>query len=184
MATDIKIDFTGLVSHTSLMTQSPLEARFWSNVNKDGPVPAHCPELGKCWNWTGRRNEFGYGITWQRPRETRAHRLSWVIHFGVIPDGLCVLHKCDNPACIRPDHLFTGTKLDNLRDAVAKGRPISQRRGELNSGSKLTEAQVLEIRRKYRKGVHGFGATTLCKEFGVSPRAINQIVRRLMWDHI
>lgn len=77
-----------------------------------------------CWSWTGRKDGFGYGLVQLGRGEARtgAHRVSWRVHRGQIPDGLQVLHQCDNPECTRPDHLFLGTALDNMRDASAKGR--------------------------------------------------------------
>lgn len=75
-----------------------------------------------CWHWMGARNAFGYGRMTHEGRLQVAHRLSWTEANGPIPDGLYALHKCDNPSCINPDHLFLGTYSDNLRDAWAKGR--------------------------------------------------------------
>lgn len=79
-----------------------------------------------CWLWNGYRNQSGYGVTRVGGRGSKAifaHRLSWEIHKGPIPDGLHVLHRCDNPQCVNPEHLFLGTDLDNQRDRIAKGRP-------------------------------------------------------------
>jgi hypothetical protein len=89
-----------------------LEERFWKRVHKsDG-----------CWEFSGGRHQFGYGLIQANHKCVGAHRVSWEIHFGPIPDGLWVLHACDNPSCVRPDHLFLGTVGDNTRDASAKGR--------------------------------------------------------------
>lgn len=75
-----------------------------------------------CWEWTGSRNDFGYGLFYLKGDQVRAHRYSYERAFGAVPDGLYVLHKCDNPKCVRPDHLFLGTLVDNSRDMVSKGR--------------------------------------------------------------
>lgn len=92
-----------------------IEGRFWRKVNKSG-------ENG-CWIWTANKSR-GYGLIstkkYQSPK--KAHRLSWEMHHGEIPEGLEVLHKCDNPSCVNPDHLFLGTQLDNIKDAVSKNR--------------------------------------------------------------
>ncbi len=95
-------------------TPKPLEERFWAKVRKsDG-----------CWEWTGAANRQGYGrIALGRasgPR--RAHRIAWELTHGPVPDGLWVLHHCDNPPCVRPDHLWLGTRADNARDCRLKGR--------------------------------------------------------------
>jgi len=94
--------------------------RFWAKVNKNGPTPEHA--LGPCWVWTGARSQFGYGNLTTNGKQENAHRVSWEIHFGPIPDGIRVLHACDNPPCVRPFHLFLGTQKDNNRDREAKGR--------------------------------------------------------------
>jgi hypothetical protein len=86
--------------------------RFWEKVDKSGD----------CWLWTGHRGCKGYGAAWAEGRHQAAHRVSWELAFGAIPDGLHVLHHCDNPPCVNPDHLWLGTNSDNQRDCVAKGR--------------------------------------------------------------
>lgn len=95
----------------------PYLDRFWENVQKSNDG---------CWIWTASVSRAGYGDIWVglRPgvRIIKVHRLSWEIHYGPIPDGLFVCHRCDNPRCVRPDHLFLGTHTDNMRDASAKGR--------------------------------------------------------------
>jgi len=101
----------------------PIADRFWPKVDKNGSAPEHCPELGPCWVWTGAHVPWGYGQIGLTGRKNgRAHVVSWEMHNGPIPDGLWVLHKCDNPPCVRPDHLFLGTVQDNTADMIAKGR--------------------------------------------------------------
>ena len=80
---------------------SSLPKRFWEKVNKQGSIQAHCPELGNCWEWTGAKDEIGYGMmfTIKGVKSRRAHRISWAINVGPIPENLLVLHKCDNPPC-------------------------------------------------------------------------------------
>lgn len=95
-------------------------ALFWGRVNKNGPVDR--PELGPCWVWTAANNGHGYGNTSFEGKRYLTHRLSYILAHGGIPDGLDVLHACDNPPCVRPDHLWVGTAKDNGRDMAAKGR--------------------------------------------------------------
>lgn len=91
----------------------PLAVRLWERVDKSGD----------CWLWTGPCNNKGYGVFGiGHSGKTTTHRLSWELTFGVVPAGLFVLHRCDNPPCCRPEHLFIGTNSDNIKDSVAKGR--------------------------------------------------------------
>lgn len=95
----------------------PLVQRFWDRVTPGTPT--------ECWIWPGTRNNKGYGLIGKGGRGTggfTVHRVSWMIHRGPIPDGKWVLHRCDTPACVNPDHLFIGTHRDNMADMVAKGR--------------------------------------------------------------
>ena len=95
---------------SSLLTERAVN-RFWSNVRK----------TDSCWLWEGYRN-YGYGVFSVNRRLMRAHRVSWIMAHGEIPKGLCVLHHCDVPACVRPDHLFIGSQADNVLDCIKKGR--------------------------------------------------------------
>lgn len=105
----------------------PLLERFFSYVEKDGPVPPHCPDLGPCWLWTGATNQDGYGVFRVARSLVRAHRLAWrLAHGRSAPSDRKVLHHCDNPPCVRPSHLWVGSQQDNLRDASAKGRTRNQ----------------------------------------------------------
>lgn len=120
----------------------PLKDRFWSKVDKNGPIPKHCPELDQCWVWTGARMLYGYGYLGNRRKPNNlAHRLSWEIHCGVIPESLCVLHKCDNPPCVNPSHLFLGTRIENNKDCVAKERNPDHHK-ESNPNVKLTQDDI------------------------------------------
>lgn len=105
-----------------------LPTRFWAKVNKDGPVH---PVLGTpCWLWTASFGTAGYGqigVGGAVGRPIGAHRVSWELHNGPIPDGMCALHKCDVKACVNPEHLFTGTLIDNVADMMEKGRHVAPR---------------------------------------------------------
>lgn len=147
--------------------------KFWSQVDKNGPTPEHRPELGSCWSWTGGKIRDGYGEYRIKKKAYGTHRLSWMLHYGIIPDGLLVCHSCDNPACVNPAHLWLGTVGDNARDRQAKGRG-SLRSGEENPSAKLTDEQVAEIRQLYATGEYSQRALAL--RFGVSQAAIYQIV--------
>jgi hypothetical protein len=154
-------------------------AYFWSRVDKgDG-----------CWLWQGpARTAEGYGdVAIRNPRPDRsyafrelAHRVSWVLAFGQIPGGLSVLHRCDTPACVNPSHLFLGTRADNNRDKQVKGRAYRPA-GAAHGEAKLTDAQVIEIRRRRAAGERG---TDLAAEFGVSPSLIHLIHARKAWKHL
>lgn len=116
-----------------MITERRIE-NFWAKVDKSGD----------CWNWTAFKSK-GYGYImcgWKNP--VRAHRFSWVLNNGDIPDGMFVCHKCDNPSCVRPDHLFLGTPADNVIDMVQKGRNVSCP-GLKNGVAKLTPEQVRAI---------------------------------------
>lgn len=154
-----------------------LENRFWPKVaRRKGPVT--------CWPWKASKNKDGYGWIRRGRRMELAHRMSWEINFGPIPDGQYVLHKCDNPACVRPSHLFLGDQITNMADMVAKGRCGKRggRRGEESHVAKVTEKQVLEIRSRYAAG--GISHKTLGKLYGLTACPVGQIIRRQTWSHI
>jgi hypothetical protein len=150
---------------TSKLTR---EQRFWNKVKKtDG-----------CWNWTAARCR-SYGIFAPDGKvPTGAHRVSWRLAFGEIPDGLFVLHKCDNPLCVRPDHLFLGTQSDNIKDKVNKGR---QQRGSGAGGAKLTERDVMEIK---ARALRGEKTRALADYYGVSFGNVWMILTGKTWTHV
>lgn len=156
--------------------------RIWSKVDKDGPVPAHRPELGNCWDWTACRLPAGYGKIGRR----LAHRVSYEMHHGPIPVGWYVMHACDRPSCIRPTHLTAGPGTANMRDAQSKGRTggfIAHRRyGEANPHARLTVADVRTIRERHGRGGVTFAA--LGREYGVNEGTIARIVNRVTWKQV
>lgn len=120
---------------------------FWKHVNKkDG-----------CWEWIGSKDKRGYGSFGLNGKTTSAHRVSWLIHFGEIPNRMFVCHHCDNPSCVNPSHLFLGTQKDNIQDMIKKKRYHKQTCwknaiGEKHPSSKLTNEQVRIIRNLYTQG--------------------------------
>lgn len=158
----------------------PLTERFWKHVAKGS----------SCWFWTGATGTDGYGrIRGEFPskRNWIAHRLSFVIHYGAIPDGLNICHKCDNRLCVNPDHLFAGTQLENVHDMIVKGRannlkPVGCQVGSRNNASKLSEPSVLEIRKRYASG--DVTQDALAKEYGVSRLTIHSVVKFKNWKHL
>jgi hypothetical protein len=146
--------------------------RFWAKVKK----------TDICWTWKGSRNGDGYGHFFFNGRVMLAHRVVWTMANGAIPDGLQVLHKCDNPPCVRPDHLFLGTQLDNLADMEKKGRR-DWSKGETCHDARLTEQQVIEI----RDSSHPHD-TQFCKmaaeKYKVTPSHIRAIITGKKWKYL
>lgn len=122
--TDGRAETPGLCNRRGPFFMQTVEDRFWSKVDKNGPSPNHRPELGPCHVWIGATRAEGYGAFKFRGKIAKAHRVSWILEEGEIPDGICVLHKCDNPPCVRHAHHFLGTRAENVADAVAKGRMV------------------------------------------------------------
>lgn len=162
--------------------------RFWSKVDKSGD----------CWIWTGGKDRKGYGKfsmgSQFKPDGSRrnsmvsAHRFSYELVHGPIPDheslhGLCVLHSCDTPGCVNPNHLSLGTNKDNVRDMDRKGRRVNaQANGEGHHNSILTERQVREIVSAHRE--RGITQLQLSKDYGVSHSTINHIFTGRLWAHL
>jgi hypothetical protein len=137
---------------------------------------------GVCLGWPyGKGGQMGYGQLWDGVRKVYVHRLAWERTFGPLTEGEHVLHHCDNPLCFNPSCLFTGSEKDNRADQKMKGRTCT---GMLNGVAKLTDYDVMEIRRLYYKGVKGSGQISLGKKFGVTRIAIRKIVMRQTWKHL
>lgn len=152
--------------------------RFWAKVNR----------TAGCWLWTASLSrENGYGILGRpggrvngKTKLIMAHRFSWEVAFGPVPDGLGVLHRCDVPQCVRPEHLFVGTQKVNMQDAAAKGR-LGKGKGERAPLAKLTAADVIDIRT-----LRAFGATTraLADAFEMHTTTIQRVVAGRYWSHV
>lgn len=144
-------------------------ARFWSKVDKSG----------ECWLWTGYARNGQHGSLWLHGKNVYVHRLSYVIHFGDIPPGMVVCHRCDVPRCVRPKHLFLGSQEDNIADMHKKSRARQGHLyGECHPAARLSDEQVRQIRRLRAEGVH---QRAVARQFGVSQstvwRLANGVVR-------
>lgn len=149
---------------------------FWDRVDRSG----------ECWLWTAYRNEDGYGTVRFDGRMQGAHRVAWQLTHGPIPDGLDVLHSCDNPPCCKPDHLFLGTNHDNVIDRHTKGRsknlfssderhPARLRRGAKHWCAKLSDDAVRQIRQRRERGET---TVSIGRALGVNTGTVSRIARR------
>lgn len=145
-----------------------VDKRFWDKVDKNGDG---------CWLWKATKIPDGYGMFYLRGHMILSHRFAWELTNGPIPKGLEVLHKCDNPPCVRPEHLFLGSKSDNIRDCVKKGRN-NPSKGEKNGWSKLTNDQVIEIRNSK------LSLNALAKIYSVGKTCIAYIKSGKSWKHL
>lgn len=145
------------------------EAKFWSRVDRNGPVVR--PELGPCWVWTAGRISEGYGAFFLYGRNHGAHRVSFFIEHGRWPKPAC-LHRCDNPACVRPDHLREGTHTENMREMVSRGR-MKEQRGERNHAAKLSDEDVSAVRAAVAAGERH---RAVAARYGVNQSTITRIV--------
>lgn len=149
--------------------------KFWNKIRLIGASDDDCHE------WTRAATLLGYGVVRMEGRNFFAHRVAFFLSYGPFPNALKVCHKCDNPKCCRPDHLFLGTQADNLHDMFRKDRRPSAK-GMGTAAAKLTDHQVREIRTRYSAGGHTH--RSLAKEYGICHSAIYGIVNRIYWPHI
>lgn len=161
-------------------------AKFWSGTQ--------ISDLLGCWEWQkGLGSPFGYGVFYFDGKSQRAHRVSWTIVYGPIPAGLWVLHKCDNPGCVNPSHLYLGTAKDNMRDSVERGRRPAKYNQPLNTSyqprlrnnsreykftAKLTPVDVIQIRKLLASGKSG---GSIAKQYSVCRQSIWNIKHRRCW---
>jgi HNH endonuclease len=173
----------GLSKSAAARTKRNADA-FWARADKSGT----------CWLWTGTRLPHGYGRTWFGGQKRYAHQVAFELAHGPIPDGMEVCHMCDNPPCVNPAHLFAGTRADNVRDKVQKGRakwseahpwrrqPASIPRGTKRGQARLTDEQVRTIRLRYAAG--GISQMRLAREYGVGQTTIRDVVTHQRWQHV
>jgi len=176
------------------------EVRFWSRVDKNGPIPnqsfAHYKGLDCCWVWAAGRARGGYGQFYVAGNTVRAHRVAFILGSGLLTaEANCVMHACDNPLCVNPNHLRAGSFRDNNNDRASKGRSVHVRgcghyshlhpercaRGEQHGNSKLKEPQVRTIRIAHANGLKQREIAALV---GVSRQSIGHILRGEIWKHV
>lgn len=166
--------------------------RFWSKVDKDG----------ECWLWTASLGTTGYGQIGHRGKMVKAHRVAWELTNGPIPNGMYVCHQCDNPPCVRPDHLFLGSPAANTKDMVDKGRagatlhpervprgdrhgahthPEKMARGERHPNTHLTATDVIAIRARF---ANGEVQQAIADDYGVCRATVQNIAKRKAWGHV
>lgn len=143
--------------------------RFWKKVEK----------TDTCWLWKGSIHRTGYGHFKFQGRTQQAHRVSFILANGPVPDGLMVCHTCDVRSCVNPDHLFLGTNKDNIADAAAKGR---MSHGEAHRDAKLTTADVIAIRARYRSGQASIRG--MAREYGMAHCNMQSVVHGKTWRHV
>lgn len=163
-----------------------LADRFWPKVEK----------TSGCWLWRGARLKTGYGSINRGGHDgasVKAHRASWELHFGTIPTGLHVLHRCDTPLCVRPDHLFLGSHADNMRDMAQKRRstigdrnpsrlyPERVARGSRNGNAVINDIAVLCVR---YLGSCGLPQPLIAGAYGISQSTVSLICNRRRWAHL
>lgn len=176
-------------SHLFATGRKNTASDFWRFVSRE---PGHGPN-GDCWIWTGNTSHrFGYGQFRFQMKQYNAHRFSLEHFGGGIPEGMVACHRCDNPPCVRPDHLFAGTQADNIQDASRKGRTISGeawyracgesvRRGESHHKAKITESVVREIR---RAAIAGERHREIAARVGLSQPVVSKIAVGELWGHV
>jgi len=167
-----KVSWTGQIGvHIRYVHETDDQARFWPKVQKGEG----------CWLWTAVVNSDGYGhFRKQHGGEVYAHRFSYEIHHGPIPEGMHVLHSCDNTRCVNPAHLSLGTHSENMADMKAKGRHTH---GAKNKWAKLTTEQVREIKANPPRLGHGGDVQAYAERYGVRGSAIRAIVQKRSWVH-
>lgn len=142
---------------------------FWNKINIQSKE--------ECWNWGGCKIKTGYGCVMLNGKIEKAHRVSYYLKHGDIPEDMYVCHTCDNPSCVNPDHLFVGTQKDNMQDMISKGRACD-RKGTANPKNKFTEEQVIAIRNDDRP------YSQIAKDYNTNKSRISEIKLYKTWRHL
>lgn len=150
----------------------PLAERFWEKVDKRSP--------DECWIWKGNKSPQGYGFIVTDQKMYRSHRVCYELCNGPIPKGMYVCHRCDNPQCVNPSHLWLGTPAENNRDRANKKRN-NHTFGELHPSAKINSADVVEIRKMAEQGVRQRDIATL---YGITQHSVWSIIHRKTWQHV
>ena len=146
--------------------------RFWNKVNKESPIKSHMTT--PCWEWTAANTFMGYGTIKIEGKTRATHRLSWEWAHGIpVPKGKFICHRCDNPPCVNPDHLFLGDNSGNIEDCVAKGRHKSRH------NIKLKPEQIVQLRERYKE-IQNYNQ--LGREFGISGSYARRVVLLHYWS--
>ena len=152
-----------------------LAQKFWSKVNKKGPMMPHMKT--RCWVWTGMTCMYGYGSLVHLGKRVKAHRVAWFLQYGKYPEP-CGLHACDNTVCVRTSHLREGTQVENMEDMNTRDRHA---KGVGSGVTILTDEKVLQIRKLYKTGNKQYALAAM---FHVSQTAISCIVTKKRWSHV
>jgi hypothetical protein len=160
----------GFATHVAFCGKA--EGRFWSRVDKN--------TANGCWHFTGCLDKWGYGDLRYYGKHIQAHRLAWFLLRGD-PGKMDVLHKCNNPTCCNPDHLYLGTDKDNSDDRRRAGTITA---GERNHHAKITDDDVLEIRRTYKREGRRSNTSELANRYGLRRNTIHAIIGRRTWKHL
>lgn len=153
-----------------------IDIRLWNRVDQSAGADG-------CWPWTGAVTAFGYGRLGDKSKRKTlvTHRVAWEAINGPIPEGLCVLHRCDNPPCCNPTHLFVGTRSDNAKDMMNKGRgTLSQHKftGERHGRARLTESKVAEMRALFAAGV---SVSAIARQFNAARSTVDHVLKNETW---
>lgn len=159
--------------HQGPRRKRPIEKRFHEKTDASGGPDA-------CWEWTAARDTRNYGVLQVSGRALGAHRVSWELTNGPIPEGLFVCHKCDNPGCVNPSHLFLGTPADNMHDAIDKGR-IHKVAGERHGNAKLLDQDIPDILAMLASGM---SLAAVANHYRISRTTVCNIKNRKQWAHV